>query len=278
MNHYLRNLLGKFVLVYLDDILIYSDNEKDHLRHIETVLTVLREKKLYAKGSKCDFFRTTVGFLGFVVTQGKISTDPEKIRAVEKWPVPTNVREIRSFLGLCNFYRKFISHHSEIAKPLTDVLKSTEFEQKYGNKFTKMAKVSLGEKEIEAFNKLKRAMTEAPLLVIYDPDKQTEVWADASSDNCTIGAVLMQDHGSGLQPVAYISKVLNTAESHYPTFEQELLALKKALEEWRHYLLPIHFTARTDHNGLKYLKVQKHLSERQWHWLAFFSEYQFDLN
>jgi len=115
------------------------------------------------------------------------------------------------------------------------------------------------------------------LLVIYDSSKRTEVWADASSGNGCVGAVLMQDHGKGLQPAAYLSKVMSGAEQRYPTFEQELLALRIALEEWRHYLLPIRFLARTDNNGIKFLKTQKNMKERQWRWLSFFSEYQFDL-
>lgn len=277
MNHYLRGFLGKFVQVYLDDILIYSQTQEEHLDHIRQVLQVLKDKKLYAKGTKCDFFRQHVEFLGYRVSQGKIFTHPKKIQAIQEWPLPTNVREVRSFLGLCNFYRKFIQNHAKIAKPLTDVLKSTDFEAKYGTPFKKTAPVQLGEKEIKAFQELKDALTQAPCLVIFDPTKPTEVWADASWDNSTIGAVLMQDHGKGLQPVAFLSKVMNAAESRYPTFEQELLALKKAFVEWRHYLLPITFTARTDHNGLKYLKTQPHLSERQWHWLALFSEYHFEL-
>ncbi len=278
MNHYLRKYLGKFVLVYLDDILIYSNSPEEHLEHLRLVLDVLRAKKLYAKSSKCDLWRPTVAFLGFIVKQGHVDRDPGKVQAVVDWPAPKSVREVRSFLGLCNFYRKFIEHYATLAKPLTDILKSTQFEEKFGTKFTKTAPVTLGEKELQAFENLKKAMTSAPCLVVFDPTKPTEVWADASGGHATIGAVLMQDHGKGWQPVAFTSKVMNSAESHYPTFEQELLALKKALEEWRHYLLPITFTARTDHNGLKYLKTQKTLSERQWHWLAFFSEYDFTLN
>jgi len=277
MNHYLRHYLGKFVLVYLDDILIFSNSKEEHLQHIQQVLQILRDKKLFAKGSKCDFFKKEVQFLGFRVKSNQITTDPEKIKAIQDWPQPSTVRELRSFLGLCNFYRRFIEKHAEIAKPLTNILKSTEFEQKFNTPFKKLAPISFNEDHVTAFNKLKTALTTAPCLVIFDPEKPTEVWADASWENSTVGGVLMQDHGSGLQPVAFLSKVMSAAESRYPTFEQELLALKKALEEWRHYLLPITFTARTDHNGLKYLKTQKHLSERQWHWLAFFSEYHFDL-
>ena len=277
MNNYLRPFLGKFVLVYLDDILIYSNSEEEHLEHLKLIFQVLKDNKLYAKRSKCDFFKTRIQFLGFVIENHSIKTDPEKIEAIKLWPLPTTVRELRSFLGLANFYRKFVSHYAEKAKPLTDILKSTEFKDKFGHKFSKTAPISLGDKEKESFQSLKDALTEAPCLIIYDHEKPTEVWADASYEHATVGAVLMQDHGQGFQPVAFLSKVLNQAESHYPTFEQELLALKIAFDQWRPYLLPLRFTARTDHNGLKYLKTQKHLSERQWRWLAFFSEYQVEV-
>jgi hypothetical protein len=262
----------------LDDILIYSKSEAEHLEHIRKVLDILREKQLYAKSSKCDFWRREVQFLGYRVKEDQVHTDPKKVEAVKNWPIPQTVRDVRSFLGLAGFYRKFVKGFGSIAKPLTDILKSTEFETKFNTRFTKTAPVTLGEKEITAFEALKQALISAPCLVIWDPTKTTEVWCDASFDNSTIGAVLMQDHGNGgLQPVAYLSKVLNSAQSHYPTWEQELLALYLSLEEWRHYLLGVHFTARTDHNGLKFLRTQKHLKERQWHWMAFFSEYQFDL-
>ena len=277
MNHYLRPYLGKFVIVYLDDILIYSKNEEEHIQHVEAVLQILKDKTLYAKGSKCDLFKKRVSFLGYIVEDGTISTDPAKIEAVKHWQVPKTVREIRSFLGLCNFYRKFVKDYATISKPLTDILKSTEFKEKFGRTFTKTAAVELKEAEIEAFEKLKHALTEAPCLVIYDPSKPTETWADASFDNKTVGAALMQDHGRGWQPVAFMSKVMNAQQARYATFEQELLALKLAFEEWKHYLLPLKFIARTDHNGLKYLKTQSQLNQRQWHWLAFFSEFQFEL-
>ena len=277
MNHYLRPYLGKFCIVYIDDILIYSRTKEEHLQHLELILQILREKELYAKGSKCDLMRTQVSFLGYIVKHSTIMTDPSKIEAVQNWEPPTTVRELRSFLGLCNFYRKFVKDYAKIAKPLTNLTSSTEFEAKFGRKFTKTASLELGDKEKPAFETLKKALTEAPCLVIYDPTKPTEVWADASWENGAVGAALMQDHGNGWQPVAFMSKVMNKAQRDYATFEQELLALKLAFDEWKHYLLPLQFVARTDHNGLKYLKTQKTLNQRQWHWLAFFSEFQFEL-
>ena len=277
MNHYLLPYLGRFVIVYLDDILVYSQTKEEHLEHLRRVLETLRDKQLFAKASKCDLLRTRVSFLGFIVESGKISTDPSKVEVMKNWKVPETVRELRSFLGLCNFYRKFVEHYAEIAKPLTDILRSTEFEEKFGHKFTKTAPISLGEPEQAAFQRLKDALTSAPCLVIYNPTKPTEVWADASSDNACVGAVLMQDHGKGFQPVAYLSKVLNDTQEGYATFEQELLALRLAFEEWKHYLAPIRFVARTDHNGLKYLRTQKTLNDRQWNWIGYFSEFDFEL-
>ena len=121
MNHYLRPYLGKFCLVYLDDILIYSDSKEEHLRHLQLVFDILKEKQLYAKASKCELFRERIRFLGFIIEQSMIKTDPAKIEAIKTWPEPTTVQEVRSFLGLANFYRKFIHNHSKLAKPLTDL-------------------------------------------------------------------------------------------------------------------------------------------------------------
>ena len=176
MNHYLLPYLGKFCLVYLDDILVYSNSEEEHLRHLQLVFDILKEKQLYAKASKCELFRERIGFLGFIIEQSTIKTDPAKIEAIKTWPEPTTVREVRSFLGLANFYRKFIHNHSKLAKPLTDLLKSTEFHEKFGHKFTKTAKLEFGEKEKQAFAELKEALISAPCLVIYDPTKPTELW------------------------------------------------------------------------------------------------------
>ena len=152
-----------------------------------------------------------------------------------------------------------------IAKPLTDILKSTEFKDKFGHAFSKTATIQLGPEEQKSFVALKEALTSAPCIAIYDPSKPTEVWADASHDKKCIGAALMQNHGKGWQPVAFLSKVMSDAQARYATFEQELLALKTAFEEWKHYLLPLTFVAQTDHNGLKYLKTQKTLNDLQWH-------------
>ena len=277
MNHYLRRFLGKFVLVYLDDICIYSKTKEEHLQHLRQVLEVLREQRLFAKASKCSLFQEHVNLLGFVVGGGKIATNPDKVAAITEWPQPQTVRDVRSFLGMAGFYRKFIYRYAQIAKPLTNILKSTKFKETYGYDFEKKAPVTFGEDEVKAFEGLKHALTTAPCLIIFDPTKKTEVWADASWDKSTVGAVLMQDHGHGLQPVAFMSKVCNDAQSHYPTLQQELLALKLAFDEWEHYLLPIRFTARTDHNGLKYLHTQPHLNDMQLRWLQTFSKFYFDL-
>ena len=222
MNHYLRQYLGKSVLCYLDDILIYSKTEEEHLEHLRQVLTILRTQKLFAKASKCDFGRVEVQFLGFRVREDQIRKDEEKVSAVRNWPEPKTVREIRQFIGLAGFYRKFIEGYSKIAKPLTDILKTNDFEAKFGKKYSKTASITLNEEQKTAVRNLKTALTTSPCLVIFDPSKPTEVWADASFDNSTVGAVLMQEHGRGLQPVCYLSKVLNHAQSHYPTWEQEL--------------------------------------------------------
>eukprot|EP00961_Rhodomonas_salina_P270942 3661095-Rhodomonas_salina.1 len=155
MNHYLREHQGVHVICYLDDVLIYSRTAEEHLDHVRSVLYILLAKKLYDKGSKCDFFRTEVQFLGFRGGDGQISKDPAKIEGVRNWPEPKTVREVRGFLGLVGFYWKFILNFITIAKPLTNILKSTEFEAKYGEPYKKQAPVTFGEAEREAFQTLK---------------------------------------------------------------------------------------------------------------------------
>jgi len=173
MNHYLRRFLGDFVLCYLDDILIYSNSYEEHLQHIRRVLEVLREKKLYAKGSKCEFARNSVTFLGFTVGEGKVDKEDSKVEEVKNWPIPKTVRDVRAFLGLAGFYRRFVHKFAEIARPLTDILKSTEFEEKFGRAFSKKAPIELDQKALTAFENLKQALISSPCLVIFDPTKQT---------------------------------------------------------------------------------------------------------
>ncbi|CAN0860162.1 Transposon Tf2-6 polyprotein [Linum grandiflorum] len=237
MNQVLAPYLRKFVLVFFDDILIYSPTQEQHQEHLSKTLQLLRENQFYAKRSKCSFGKAQVEYLGHVVTKEGVATDQEKIKAMIQWPVPTSIRGLRGFLGLTGYYRKFIKGYSIISKPLTDLLKKNQF--KWSEDSTK------------AFEELKKAMTEAPVLALPDYSVPFTLETDASGTG--IGAVLAQQG----RPVAYLSQALSPKNQTLSTYEKEYLAVILAVARWRHYLEGRHFTILTDHQSLKYLLEQR---------------------
>lgn len=262
MNDIFRPLLDKCVLVFLDDILIYSRTPKEHAQHLRDVLAILREHKLYAKLSKCEFFLPEVEFLGHIVGADGIKTDPKKVKAILDWHTPRNTTEVRAFHGLASYYRKFIKNFSDLAAPLTSLTGTkTKFE------WTPQAE--------ESFQALKRAITSPPVLQPFrdDPTVLTRVTTDAS--DTAIGAELAQTREGIFFPVAFESRKLTAAERNYPTHERELLAVVNALKTWRHYLEGRRFVIVTDHNSLKYIQVQPSLSKRQAGWLDLLQEFDF---
>ncbi|KAK1607201.1 hypothetical protein QYE76_030874 [Lolium multiflorum] len=212
MNHVLREFIGKFVVVYFDDILIYSRNESDHTIHIRHVLQVLRDNKLYGNLEKCTFCKDKVIFLGYVVSKHGVEVDESKIEAIQNWPTPMNVSQVRSFHGLAGFYRRFVPNFSTIAAPLNDLTK-------------KGVVFEWGAAQDHAFDELKRLLTSAPLLALPDFNKQFEIECDASGIG--IGGVLMQEG----RPIAYFSEKLSGAKLNYPIYDKELYALIRVLEE-----------------------------------------------
>jgi hypothetical protein len=266
MNRVLDAFIDRFVVVYLDDILIYSRNLHEHEQHVRAVLEQLRKHKLYAKESKCEFFKQEVTFLGFVVGADGVKADQAKIKAVRDWPVPANVTEVRSFLGFVGFYRRFIAGHSDVVMPMSDLTKKDE------SKFVWTAEAQA------AFEKMKRMLTEAPVLALPRPDKPYVVATDASA--FALGACLMQENDDGnLQPICYMSKKMLPAERNYPIHHKEMLAIVCALKEWRHLLhgSQSKFLVRTDHGSLVHFNSQPNLSERQARWNEFVQEFGPDL-
>jgi hypothetical protein len=262
MHETFREHLDDFVLVFLDDILIYSKTLADHEVHVRKVLEALRKSKLYAKESKCEFFKTEVEFLGHHVGREGIRMMEDKLQAVNDWPVPKNVRDVRAFLGTAGYYRKFIRGFSQIAAPLTELTKdSAKFEWTVAHQ--------------KAFETLKATMQTGPVLVLPDPKLPFVVHTDASG--FAVGAVLMQDQGKGLQPIAFMSKKMLDAETRYPVHEQELLAIIHALNAWRHYLHGAKFKVMTDHHSLRYFKTQPQLSGRQSRWKDVIANFDFDI-
>lgn len=264
MNSILTEHLDTFVIVFLDDILIYSKTLEEHTEHVKQVLQILRDNHLYAKESKCEFFQTEVEFLGHIVGKDGVQMMEEKLKAISEWPIPHNVEQIRSFLGTTGYYRKFVQDYSRIASPLTHLLHHD-------------VKWEWTSAQQESFDTLKQCMLQRPILILPNPSVPFVVTTDASG--YAIGATLSQDQGKGLQPIAYLSKKMIEAETRYPVHEQELLAILHALKEWRHYLHGNPFTVivKTDHNSLQYVQSQPNLSNRQVRWMEYLQQFDFKI-
>ena len=262
MNELLKEYLDDFVIVYLDDILIFSPNKELHYRHLRKVLDILHANQLYCARKKCTFVQTRVEFLGYVVSANGICTDPKKTIAIKNWPTPRNVKELRSFLGLANYYRRFVKGYSAIAAPLTKLTKKDET----------FVWTTCEEK---AFLGLKAALTDTPVLSVPNMHKPYAVYCDAS--DLAAGAVLTQEGEAGDNVIAYESRRFSDAETRYSTYEKELAAVVHALRTWRHYLEGAKFTVFTDHHALKYLLTQKELTRRQARWLSYLQEFGNDL-
>ncbi|GKB40278.1 putative reverse transcriptase domain-containing protein [Tanacetum coccineum] len=258
MNRVCKPYLDKFVIVFIDDILIYSKTKEDHEVHLRLVLELLRKEKLYAKFSKCEFWLQEVHFLGHVVNQSGIHVDPSKIEAVKNWKAPTTSSEIRSFLGLAGYYRRFIANFSKIAKPLTSL---TQKNQKY----------MWGVEQEEAFQTLKNNLCDAPILSLPDGVEDFVVYCDASNQG--LGCVLMQRN----KVIAYASRQLKIHEKNYTTHDLELGAVVFALKTWRHYLYGTKSVIYTDHKSLQHIFDQKELNMRQRRWIELFSDYECEI-
>ena len=261
MNDIFKDYLDVFVIVYIDDILIFSKTWEEHLKHIKVVLDILRKEKLFGKISKCAFGVTQVEYLGHIISQNGISVDPQKISAVQDWPLPRNKQQVQSFLGFVNYYRRFIKDCSLLAKPLTELTKNVTFEW--------------SSEQSKAFESLKNALTNAPVLRTFNSSLPTFVTTDASQ--YALGAVLEQEENKTKRPVAFASRTLNNAEQNYAAHERELLAIVDTLKWWRVYLHGIFFTVHTDHYPLRYLETQDHLSPRQVRWLERLVDFDFKI-
>ncbi|GKV48180.1 hypothetical protein SLEP1_g55007, partial [Rubroshorea leprosula] len=259
MNRVFKAYLDKFVVVFIDDILVYSRSNAEHEEHLRLVLQILREKKLYAKLKKCEFWLDRVAFLGHVVSKDGISVDPDKVKAIVEWSQPTNVTEVRSFLGLAGYYRRFVEGFSHIAMPLT---KLTQKEVKF----------EWNDECERSFQELKNQLVSAPILTIPDDSGGFTIYSDASKKG--LGSVLMQHD----KVVAYASRQLKPYEKNYPTHDLELAAVVFALKIWRHYLYGEKCEIFTDHKSLKYIFTQKELNMRQRRWLELLKDYDLTIS
>ncbi|KAL4030754.1 hypothetical protein IC575_009005 [Cucumis melo] len=258
MNKVFREFLDTFVIVFIDDILIYSKTEAEHEEHLRMVLQTLRDNKLYAKFSKCEFWLKQVSFLGHVVSKAGVFVDPAKIEAVTGWTRPSTVSEVRSFLGLAGYYRRFVENFSRIATPLTQL--------------TRKGAPFVWSKACEdSFQNLKQKLVTAPVLTVPDGSGSFVIYSDASKKG--LGCVLMQQG----KVVAYASRQLKSHEQNYPTHDLELAAMVFALKIWRHYLYGEKIQIFTDHKTLKYFFTQKELNMRQRRWLELVKDYDCEI-
>jgi len=259
MNKVFMEYLDKFVVVFIDDILVYSKDDQEHEEHLRLVLQKLRENQLYVKLSKCEFWLNEVSFLGHVIPDGGIAVDPGKVRDVLDWEPPQTVSEIRSFLGLAGYCHRFIENFSKIAKPLTSLLeKGMDF------KWTDDCQNS--------FEELKKRLTTTPVLAMPDIHKNFDIYCDASRQG--LGCVLMQEG----RVIAYASRQLRKHELNYPTHDLELAAVVHALKIWRYYILGNRCEIYTDHKSLKYIFTQNELNLRQRRWLELIKDYNLGIH
>ncbi|KAI2655102.1 Transposon Tf2-9 polyprotein [Labeo rohita] len=268
INDVLRDMLGRWCYAYLDDILIYSKTLEEHTQHVRAVLQRLLAHQLYCKLEKCAFHQHSTTFLGFIISAQGVAMDPQKLEAVRSWPLPTSLKQLQRFLGFANFYRRFIRGFSSTAAPLTALTKPSRGE------------FHLTPEAIQAFRTLCHQFTTAPILTHPDPTKAFVVEVDAS--DVGVGAVLSQrGPDEKLHPCSFFSRKFNSTQQRYGVGDRELLAIKWALEEWRHWLQggSEPFTVVwTDHQNLTVIKQTKQLNPRQARWALFFEHFDFHLS
>ena len=262
MNWVLQDYLGKFVAVYIDDVIIFTKGTlEQHLDHLKQVLQTLRESILKIKLKKCQFCLPSLSFLGHVVGRGGIQPDPEKIRKIKEFPVPGNVSQLRAALGLFGYYRKFIKDFSRHAKPMTELLK-------------KDRPYAWEEKQQNSFERLKEMLIKAPILQYPDFEKSFTLFTDASKNG--LGAVLSQKKDNKECVIAYASRSTNKSEANYGITDLECLAVVWAVQHFQHYLFNP-FTIVTDHSALKWLKTCKIPRGRRARWIMELQQYNFSI-
>lgn len=256
-------MLDECVVIYLDDILVYSKTVEEHERHLRQVLQRLVDHQLYGRLWKCSFFQRKLEYLGFIVSENGIEPNPTLVEAVKKFPLPRTLKELQSFLGLANYYRIFINGFSAIVVPLTNVM----------GKVSANRPLEWTSEMLIAFDTVKDKLTSAPCLCIPDPDGEFEVTTDASEDAKAVGAVLTQNG----HPVAFESKKLDKHQMNYPVHDKEMCAIMHALNRWRPFLLGKHFKVYTDHRSLTFFKTQANLNQRQLRWQEKAADYDCEI-
>jgi len=262
INDALRPFLDRFCTSYLDDILIYSENEEQHIEHVKQILEALMKDGLQVKPQKCEFHTNNVKYLGFIITTEDLRKDPAKITTIIEWPFSKKLRDVRSFLGFGNSYRRFVQDYSHLAMPQTQPTK----------KGTQFVWSDLCQ---AAFERLNEAFTTAPILIHFDFDK--EIVETNASDIASAG-ILSQPGADGLlHPIDFFSKKHIQAECNYDICDKELMAVVRAFEEWRACLVRRSVTVRSDHQNLRSFTTKRLLNHRQARWSEFLSQFNYTI-
>ena len=266
MNTIFADMLNEgWLVIYMDDILIFSSDPKVHRERTRRVIQRLRDNDLYLKPEKCYFDVPEVEFLGLILKPGQLAMDPIKVEGVTRWPIPRNVKEVRSFVGFANFYRRFIHHFSERVRPLVDLTK-------------KNIRWHWDNEQQTAFEDLKSEFVKAPVLRIPDDNQPFALECD-SSLFATGGVLLQKDSNGDMHPCGFISQSLNPAERNYQIYDRELLAIIRGLETWEHHFLgsPHRLQIRSDHKNLTYWRTARKLNRRQARWSLYLSQFDYEL-
>lgn len=266
VNDILHEFIGKFAYVYIDDVLIFSKTTEEHIKHISIIFQALHNANMKISNEKSHFFKTEIEFLGHIIKYNEITVDPEKIATIRDYETPNTLKQLRSFLGLSGYYRKFIADYAIFTKPLTIFLRGENGLVK-ANQSGKIA-INLDQPALESFNKIKILLQEK--IELYQPDfkKPFELTTDAS--NYALGAVLSQDK----HPITFISRTLNKTEQNYATNEKEILAIVWALQKLRNYLYGIaNLTIYTDHQSLIHSISEKNPNNKLKRWKNFIAEF-----
>jgi hypothetical protein len=252
------------VFIYIDNVIIATKDLAEHRRLVYKVLQRFKENNLYLKPEKCEFERTQIEYLRMIISHNKVAMDPVKVQGVVDWPVPKSKQDVQSFLGFCNFYRRFIKDFSKIARPMHGLTGDVPFVWNIEHQL--------------AFESLQMAVTTAPVLVIPNRTNLFRLETDASQ--FAIGAVLSQQVDDQWKPVAFLSKLLSESQRNYQIYDRELMAIVLAFEAFRHYLIghPLPVEVWTDHTNLQYFRKPQKLNRWQARWLTQLQDYDYTLH
>ena len=274
METCLGDLNMQICVIYLDDLIVFSDTFEEHMERLELIFNRLRQYNLKLAPQKCVFCKTEVDYVGYTVSERGISADPQKIDKVRNWPTPKNPDDVRQFVGFAGFYRRFIKDFSTIVKPLNELMPSTHQKKKARPKTPD--NWNWGERQENAFQELKEKLTSAPILAYSNSNLPYELHIDASGD--ALGAVLYQEQDGNMRVISYASRTLNKSEKNYPTMKLEFLALKwAATEKFADYLYGSKFSVVTDNNPLTYVLTTAKLDATGHRWIASLANFDFDI-